>query len=83
MDAAQASQTYSTRFATALQRYVAEENNGAAPQLVAELLHRIMLARSPRFRYRVGAWSQRLFVGLRPFLPDKLFIRLLANYYDL
>ncbi len=83
VDAAQASQAYRTRFTTALQRYVAEENNGADPQLVAELLHRILLAKSPRFRNRVGAWSQRFFVGLRPFLPDKLFFRLLADYYDL
>lgn len=83
VEAAQNSQTYGSRFATALQRYVAEENNGADPHLVAELLHRIILARSPRLRYRVGAWSQRAFVGIRPFLPDKLFTRLLANYYDL
>jgi NAD(P)-dependent dehydrogenase (short-subunit alcohol dehydrogenase family) len=83
VEAAQSSQTYTPRFATALQRYVAEEHNGADPQLVAKLLHRIILANAPRFRYRVGAWSQRLFVGLRPFLPDKLFTRLLAHYYDL
>lgn len=83
VEASQNSQTYGNRFATALQRYAAEENNGADPHLVAELLHRIILARSPRLRYRVGAWSQRLFVGIRPFLPDKLFSRLLANYYNL
>jgi hypothetical protein len=83
VEAAQASQTYGTRFATALQRYVAEENDGADPQLVAELLYRIIMAKSPRLRYRAGAWSQRFLVGLRPFLPDKLLTRLLANYYDL
>ncbi|MCA9918235.1 MAG: SDR family oxidoreductase [Anaerolineales bacterium] len=83
VDAAQQSQAYGPRFATALKRYVTEENNGADPQLVAELLHRIIIAQSPRFRYQVGAWSQRFFVGLRPFLPDKLFTRLLANYYGL
>ncbi|MCA9898660.1 MAG: SDR family oxidoreductase [Ardenticatenaceae bacterium] len=81
--AAQHSPVYGPRFATALQRYVSEENNGADPQLVAELLHRIILARSPRLSYRVGAWSQRFLVGLRPFLPDKLLIRLLASYYNL
>lgn len=81
--AAQNSQAYGPRFTTALQRYVAEENNGADPQLVADLLHRIIRARSPRLRYRVGAWSQRLFVGLRPFLPEKFISQLLANFYGL
>jgi NAD(P)-dependent dehydrogenase (short-subunit alcohol dehydrogenase family) len=83
VEAAQASKTYGARFAAALQRYVAEENNGADPQMVAELLHRIILAPTPRFRYRAGAWSQRFFVGLRPFLPEKLFTHLLARYYNL
>lgn len=81
--AAADSPVYGTRFQRVLQNYVAGENNGADPRLVADLLHHIILAGSPRFRYRVGAWSQRLFVGLRPFLPDKLFTRLLADYYDL
>lgn len=82
-EAAQSDSVYSHRFKTILQRYVDEENNGADPQLVADLLHQIILAKTPRFRYRVGAWSQRFSVWLRPFLPEKIYFRLLTNYFKL
>ncbi|MAU01520.1 MAG: short-chain dehydrogenase/reductase [Anaerolineaceae bacterium] len=78
-----ASPVYGALFQRVLQRFEAEENSGANPQLVAELLHRIILAKSPRFRYRVGAWFQRFYVGLRPFLPEKFFANLIATHYGL
>ncbi len=83
VEAAQGSHGYSPLFQRVLQRYVEEENNGADPSLVADLLHRIILARAPRFRYRVGVWSQRFYVGLRPFLPNKYFTNLIATFYGL
>lgn len=81
--AAQASPIYGGVFQRVLQKYAAEENSGADPRLVAELLHRIILAKAPRFRYRVGAWFQRFYVGLRPFLPEKFFANLIATHYGL
>lgn len=79
VEAAQTSPVYGARFARALQKYGMEENNGAVPQLVADLLHHIILPR----RLGCGAWSQRFFVGLRPFLPEKLSANLIATYYGL
>jgi NAD(P)-dependent dehydrogenase (short-subunit alcohol dehydrogenase family) len=60
-----------------------DERNGAAPELVAELLLKIISTESPRLRYPVGMRSQRFGAALGRFLPASLLERALKALYKL
>lgn len=51
---------------------------GSSPERVAELVSRIVRARHPRTRYRVGQFATTL-LTLRALLPDRLFDRLMLR----
>ncbi|MDR3415504.1 MAG: SDR family oxidoreductase [Nevskia sp.] len=73
---------YRQRFLNALAAMERDESGGADPQLVARTLERIIVARAPRLRYKVGAWTQRFAAGwLRKVLPQRLFERLMMASY--
>jgi len=75
---------YAERFGKALAVMERDESNGADPLAVAQLLERIINSRSPRARYKVGGFFQKLSVGLlRIILPQKLFEYLLMASYDI
>jgi len=58
-----------------------DEQNGADPGQLAELLARIIAAPSPRNRYPVGALGQRLAVAARRVVPSALLDRALRAVY--
>jgi NAD(P)-dependent dehydrogenase (short-subunit alcohol dehydrogenase family) len=81
--AAQAGSPYAERFARALARMERDEAGGADPLLVARLLERLIAARSPRPRYKVGGFAQTFVIGLRKVLPQKLVEYLLMSSYNI
>ncbi|MDB5977973.1 MAG: family NAD(P)-dependent oxidoreductase [Nevskia sp.] len=82
--AAQGSNAYTARFDKALATMERDENGGADPIAVAHLLERLITTRSPRPRYKVGGFFQKLSVGpLRKILPQKLFEYLLMSSYGI
>ena len=82
--AAQTPGAYSAHFAKALATMERDEAGGADPRAVAMLLQRIINSRSPRPRYKVGGFFQKLSVGLlRKILPQKLFEYLLMASYGI
>ena len=82
--AAQGSNAYTARFDKALATMERDENGGADPIAVARLLERLINTRSPRPRYKVGGFFQKLSVGpLRKILPQKLFEYLLMSSYGI
>ncbi|MFI4980614.1 MAG: SDR family oxidoreductase [Nevskiales bacterium] len=82
--AAQGSNAYTARFGKALATMERDENSGADPIAVARLLERLINTRSPRPRYKVGGFFQKLSVGpLRKILPQKLFEYLLMSSYGI
>jgi len=82
--AAQGDGAYAERFGKALAAMERDESGGADPLAVARLLHRIILTRSPRARYKVGGFFQKLSVGpVRAILPPKLFEYLLMASYGI
>ncbi len=81
--AARENPAYAEDFARVMAVVEADEQGGASPEGVARVLERIIRARSPRPRYRVGAFFQRLAATLKGILPGRLFEWLLMKYYRL
>jgi NAD(P)-dependent dehydrogenase (short-subunit alcohol dehydrogenase family) len=81
---AAADSVYAERFGRALAVMERDESRGADPLAVARLVERLIRRPSPRPRYKVGAWVQKLSAGLlRKLLPQKLYERLLMMSYDI
>jgi NAD(P)-dependent dehydrogenase (short-subunit alcohol dehydrogenase family) len=54
-----------------VRRAYEREKNGSPPEVVARVVHRALVARRPRIRYRVGR-DARLLTALPRFLPDRV-----------
>lgn len=74
---------YKEKFNRTLKIIEKEERNGGDPILVAKTLHRIIEAKRPNFRYKVGGILQIVFAKAKAFIPDRLYQSLLCIYYDL
>jgi NAD(P)-dependent dehydrogenase (short-subunit alcohol dehydrogenase family) len=72
---------YHERYAAALSRIEADEQGGSPPDVVARALLRIVNHRSPRPRYVVGPFYERIAVWASRMLPAGLFERILMTYY--
>jgi NAD(P)-dependent dehydrogenase (short-subunit alcohol dehydrogenase family) len=61
--------------ALARTRVAQEKDEAVAPKpaAVAKLVHQILRSRSPKLRYHVGRWAQRIVVPLKRFLPQTWF----------
>jgi NAD(P)-dependent dehydrogenase (short-subunit alcohol dehydrogenase family) len=80
----QGDSAYAERFGKALATMERDETGGADPLAVARLLERLINTRSPRPRYKVGGFVQKLSAGpLRKILPQKLFEYLLMSSYGI
>jgi NAD(P)-dependent dehydrogenase (short-subunit alcohol dehydrogenase family) len=60
-----------------------DEQNGADPEELARTLLKIIRMPSPGLNYRLGMLSQRLLVGLIPFLPAKAVEKLVMKSYNI
>jgi hypothetical protein len=50
------------------------------PEIVAEVIHRALIARRPRARYTVGPESRLVPMGRR-LLPDALMLRFIRSHF--
>lgn len=72
---------YSRTFRKVLKIIEDNEHDGADPKEVAELVCRVVEMRSPRARYTVGHWSQRLSAIVKRYAPFVLFESMLGAFY--
>jgi NAD(P)-dependent dehydrogenase (short-subunit alcohol dehydrogenase family) len=72
---------YAERCRIAVSVMEKDELGGSDPKQVARLVARLMEKNSPRARYPIGSLPERVFVGLKRFLPDALFERGVSAYY--
>ncbi|MHB1293386.1 MAG: SDR family NAD(P)-dependent oxidoreductase [Anaerolineae bacterium] len=71
------------RFDRALHAMEISEQQGPSPKIVARLLERIIQNPSPRLRYTVGPFTQRLAATLKKCLPDRLFEWIMMKSYGI
>ena len=70
-------------FDAALKQTATDEQNGPGPEIVAQLVRRVVNTRNPRLRYTVGAPVQRLAVWMKRLLPNALMEYGIRKYYGL
>ncbi|MHB0859550.1 MAG: SDR family oxidoreductase [Anaerolineae bacterium] len=74
---------YRERFERALRAMETSEQQGPTPEIVAHLLERIIHSPSPRLRYTIGPFSQRLAADLKKLLPGRLFEWIMIKSYGI
>jgi NAD(P)-dependent dehydrogenase (short-subunit alcohol dehydrogenase family) len=74
---------HASGLARAMQAAEKDEKAAPTPEPIAELLERVLLSNSPRLRYTVGMFSQRVVTVLKRFLPARLFEWILAQAFQI
>ena len=77
------SEPYRRSFQSALARTAHDEQNGAGPEKIARLVHRVVNQRNPRLRYAIGPAPQRAAIWLKRLLPNTLVEYGMRTYYGL
>lgn len=72
---------YAAFHRAALARIEKDERGGSTPEALADRIVKIAAKKSPRLRYGVGGIGERLLVGGRHVMGDRLFLFLLGKYY--
>jgi NAD(P)-dependent dehydrogenase (short-subunit alcohol dehydrogenase family) len=73
---------YERSFARVMELSKRDEDNAPDPLVVAELIGRIADMRSPKMRYTVGMFSQRVVYWLKRVLPVRLFTWVLSKAFE-
>ena len=77
------SNAYGLRMRKTISHYERDERSGADPVLVAELVERLIVERTPKVRYLVGAAPQKAAALLKRVVGSRLFERILRKVYGL
>ncbi len=75
--------TYAQVYRRALAKIEADERQGAPPEIVAKLMSRIIAHPSPRPRYIVGPFYEKLAVWIKHLLPARFFEWIMMKNYGL
>ncbi|WP_290623769.1 MULTISPECIES: SDR family oxidoreductase [unclassified Archaeoglobus] len=59
------------------------ERGGPPPEVVAKLLERVIKAKNPKPRYRVGPFMERVAANLKGVIPDGIFEKLVMRNYGI
>jgi len=70
-------------FDEALKQTATDEQNGPGPEIVAQLVNRVVNTRNPRLRYTVGPPVQRMAVWMKRLLPNAAMEYGMRKYYGL
>lgn len=77
------SPAHEARMARVVSIYERDEQSGADPQRVADLVAKLVAAPRVGVRHSVGRWDQRAAVFAKRLLPAALFERILASTYSI
>jgi NAD(P)-dependent dehydrogenase (short-subunit alcohol dehydrogenase family) len=75
--------TYRDQFRTSLGVMEHDEQNGPSPEKIARTVWAIAQDNSPRLRYRIGMFTQKLAVTLKSLLPGSSFEAIIRSTYKL
>ena len=71
------------KYASVLNDIDEDVNKSSDPIEVAKVVHKVILTKSPKIHYKVGAFMQKFSIVLKFVLPDKVYEKLLLNHYKL
>lgn len=74
---------YDKELKKALRAAENDENNGPDPVLVAKLIEKIILSKSPRLRYKVGRLHTVIAPLLRQTIPSSAFEKIMMSHYKI
>ncbi|MDR0295809.1 MAG: SDR family oxidoreductase [Prevotellaceae bacterium] len=77
------SEHYGEKFAKCMAIIEKEENGGCKPIKLAKAMRRIVKAKRPKFRYKVGNMVQTNFARSKAFIPSRTYQALLRFFYKL
>ncbi|AXT20520.1 SDR family NAD(P)-dependent oxidoreductase [Flavobacteriaceae bacterium AU392] len=58
-------------------------NSGSNPNLMAEVVYKIINTKNPKIHYKVGVFLQKFSVVLKRILPSKVYEKMLLKHYKL
>lgn len=74
---------YREPYQRSLEEMDRDVQNGLPPIRMAKKVYRIMQRKNPSIHYKVGEFLQKISIALKHILPDKIYEKLLMNYYKL
>lgn len=74
---------YKDTFTKCLAIIEKEENGGQKPVKLAKVMYKIIKAKHPKFRYKVGNFVQTNFARAKAFIPSRTYQALLRIFYNL
>ena len=82
-DASLPTSAYRADFERVVASFERDEQAGSAPEQVARVIAAIVEGRSTAPRHVIGPVGQRILVGIRPFVPTRIFQWGMARYFGL
>lgn len=74
---------YYSQYTRTLAKIEADETKGWNPLILAEKISKIVEKKNPAQRYIIGSFEQKLSGYLKRILPERLFRRILEDYYKI
>ncbi len=74
---------YKTPYGNTLDLMNTHVDSGSNPNLMAEVVYKVINTKNPKVHYKVGEFMQKFSIVLKRILPDKIYEKLLMNHYKL
>lgn len=74
---------YEIPYGNTLNEMNSHVDGGSNPNLMAEVVYKIIQTPKPKIHYKVGAFMQKFSIVLKRILPDKAYEKMLMNHYKL
>lgn len=58
-------------------------DSGSDPNIIAQVIHKIIETKNPKVHYKVGVFMQKFSIVLKRILPDRVYEKMLMNHYRL
>jgi len=58
-------------------------NSGKDPNIMAQIIFKIINTKNPKVHYKVGEFMQKFSIVLKRILPDKIYEKMLMNHFKL
>jgi NAD(P)-dependent dehydrogenase (short-subunit alcohol dehydrogenase family) len=76
------SELYGAQFTKTMAIIEKEETHGGNPIQIAKVIDKIIRAKHPKFRYKIGNLLQTNFARIKSFLPSRTYQKLLRFFYN-